>query len=287
MDRDRERDRDRGDRRFVRPKVSHVAEGAKTPSPTRRIELELELTCNRDDRFSNTYRPRSPRPRSPRGDSYRAGRSPPRRGLASADTYTPGSRSVRPRSRSPAFRRRSRSPRRDDNWRARPRSPPRRTYSPRRDEPRRDDSYRGDRGRSPRRDGYDSYARSPRPRERSPPPRDREASPARSRGVRSPVRTSRYEEPRSRINRYTPVYPVMILPANCYKPPSSLLTSTRHARLSPPLPISQTRSHRPSYRRHMAAQISVPSQTRIHIERSLWEGVRSDLTPFIAACYSP
>lgn len=159
---------------------------------------------NRDDRYSNTYRPRSPRPRSPpRGDTYRAGRSPPprrgsppRRGLASADTYTPGGRSARPRSRSPAFRRRSRSPvRRDDNWRARPRSPPRRNYSPRRDD------FRGDRARSPRRDAYDSYTRSPRPRERSPPPREREVSPARSRGVRSPVRSSRYEEPRSRVNR--------------------------------------------------------------------------------------
>ncbi|KAJ4362611.1 hypothetical protein N0V95_001416 [Ascochyta clinopodiicola] len=155
----------------------------------------------------------------PRVDSYRAGRSPPRRssppprrasppprraspprrGLASADTYTPGgnSRPSRPRTRSPAFRRRSRSPRRDDNWRARPRSPPRRNFSPRRDD------FRNDRPRSPlRRDGYDSYIRSPRPRDRSPPPRTREASPARSRGVRSPVRATRYDEPRSRINRY-------------------------------------------------------------------------------------
>ncbi|CAE7195372.1 hypothetical protein P3342_009865 [Pyrenophora teres f. teres] len=189
MDRDRERDRDR-----------------------------------RDDRYSNTYRPRSPgpRPRSPpRGDSYRA-RSPPprrgsppprrgspiRRGIASADTYVPGGRSSRPRSRSPAFRRRSRSPRRDDNWRARPRSPPRRAFSPRRDD------YRSERVRSPPRrdrdrDQYDSYTRSPRPRERSPLPRERDVSPARSRGVRSPVRPSRYEEPRSRVNspprRYSPV----------------------------------------------------------------------------------
>lgn len=169
-------------------------------------------TAGRDDRYSNTYRPRSPRPRSrsPRVDSYRARSparrssppprrgSPPRRGLASADTYTPGgnSRPARPRSRSPAFRRRSRSPRRDDNWRARPRSPPRRNFSPRRDD------YRNERARSPRRDGYDSYTRSPRPRDRSPPPRTREASPARSRGMRSPVRPSRYEEPRSRVNRY-------------------------------------------------------------------------------------
>lgn len=167
----------------------------------------------RDDRYSNTYRPRSPRPRSrsPRMDSYRAGRSPPRRssppprrgspprrGLASADTYTPGggSRPSRPRSRSPAFRRRSRSPRRDDNWRARPRSPPRRNFSPRRVD------YRSDRPRSPRREAYDSYTRSPRPRDRSPPPRTRDVSPARSRGVRSPVRSNRYDEPRSRINRY-------------------------------------------------------------------------------------
>lgn len=168
-----------------------------------RVVFAASNAPNRDDRFSNTYRPRSPRPRSPpRGDTYRAGRSPPprrgsppRRGLASADTYTPGGRSSRPRSRSPAFRRRSRSPRRDDNWRARPRSPPRRNFSPRRDD------FRGDRARSPRRDAYDSYTRSPRPRERSPPPREREASPARSRGVRSPVRPSRYDEPRSRVNR--------------------------------------------------------------------------------------
>ncbi|CAN9358729.1 unnamed protein product [Alternaria alternata] len=182
-----------------------------------------------DDRYSNTYRPRSPgpRPRSPRGDSYRA-RSPPprrsspprrvspiRRGIASADTYVPGGRSSRPRSRSPAFRRRSRSPRRDDNWRARPRSPPRRAFSPRRDEPRRDEPRRDDyRARSPPprrdRDQYDSYTRSPRPRERSPPPRERDVSPARSRGMRSPVRSSRYEEPRSRVNsppprRYSPL----------------------------------------------------------------------------------
>jgi hypothetical protein len=175
---------------------------------------DVQNRDTRDDRFSNTYRPRSPRPRSrsPRMDSYRAARSPPRRssppprrrspprglGLASADTYTPGggSRPPRPRSRSPAFRRRSRSPRRDDNWRARPRSPPRRNFSPRRID------YRNDRPRSPRREGYDSYTRSPRPRDRSPPPRAREASPARSRGVRSPVRPNRYDEPRSRIGRY-------------------------------------------------------------------------------------
>ena len=179
----------------------------------------------RDDRYSNTCRPRSPRPRSrsPRMDSYRAARSPPRRssppprrrspprglGLASADTYTPGggSRPPRPRSRSPAFRRRSRSPRRDDNWRARPRSPLRRNFSPRRVD------YRNDRPRSPRREGYDSYTRSPRPRDRSPPPRTREASPARSRGVRSPVRSNRYEEPRSRIGRYVASLLNMVLTA--------------------------------------------------------------------------
>ncbi|KAF2660854.1 hypothetical protein K491DRAFT_588378 [Lophiostoma macrostomum CBS 122681] len=157
----------------------------------------------RDDRYSNTYRPRSP---GPRIDSYRSTRerSPPRgRGVLAADTYTPGGRSSRPRSRSPAFRRRSRSPRRDDDrWRARPRSPPRRAYSPRREE------YRSDRARSPRREAYDSYTRSPRVRERSPPPREREVSPTRSRGMRSPPRNSRYEEPRSRVNspfrRYSP-----------------------------------------------------------------------------------
>lgn len=213
MDRDRERDRDR---RFVRPTPLYARQHSISATQcTHHAHLRQQLTKCRDDRYSNTYRPRSPRPRSrspgPRVDSYRAGRSPPRRssppprrgspprrGLASADTYTPGgaSRPSRPRSRSPVFRRRSRSPRRDDNWRARPRSPPRRNFSPRRDD------YRNDRARSPRRDGYDSYTRSPRPRDRSPPPRTREASPARSRGMRSPVRVSRYDEPRSRINRY-------------------------------------------------------------------------------------
>lgn len=149
----------------------------------------------RDDRYSNTYRPRSP---GPRIDSYRANRSPPRRGLTGADTYTPGGRLSRPRSRSPAFRRRSRSPRRDDDrWRARPRSPMRRAYSPRRDD-RRDD-YRSDRARSPPRREYDSYTRSPR-RGRSPPLR--ESSPARSRGIRSPPRHSRYDDSRSRARRY-------------------------------------------------------------------------------------
>ncbi|KAF2800493.1 hypothetical protein K505DRAFT_292731 [Melanomma pulvis-pyrius CBS 109.77] len=152
----------------------------------------------RDDRYSNTYRP-GERPRSPgpRIDSYRSARSPSRRAPLTADTYTPASRTARPRSRSPPFRRRSRSPRRDeDRYRARPRSPPRRAFSPRRDD------YRTDRARSPRRDAYDSYTtRSPRPRERSPPLRERLASPARSRGVRSPPpRPGRYEEPRSRAH---------------------------------------------------------------------------------------
>ncbi|KAF2734048.1 hypothetical protein EJ04DRAFT_256051 [Polyplosphaeria fusca] len=148
----------------------------------------------RDERYSNTYRPRSP---GPRIDSYRSNRSPPRRGLPAADTYTPG-RSARPRSRSP-FRRRSRSPRRerdDDRWTARPRSPPRREFSPRRDD------FRGTRGRSPRRGEYDSYTRSPRRRDRS-----RDLSPARSRGMRSPPR-GRYDESRSRAHspyrRYSP-----------------------------------------------------------------------------------
>ncbi|CAI6330198.1 unnamed protein product [Periconia digitata] len=156
----------------------------------------------RDDRFSNTYRPRSP---GPRIDSYRSNRSPPRRGLSGADTYTPGgSRASRPRSRSPAFRRRSRSPLRrdDDRWRARPRSPPRRGFSPRRDD------FRGDRARSPPRREYDSYTRSPRRDRSPPPPRERDLSPARSRGARSPRHIGRFEEPRSRAHspprRYTP-----------------------------------------------------------------------------------
>ncbi|KAF2491604.1 hypothetical protein BU16DRAFT_530082 [Lophium mytilinum] len=166
----------------------------------------------RDDRY--TYRPgRSPPPR----DSYRA-RSPPRRPLPVADTYVPGNRPARPRSRSPGFRRRSRSPPRGESWRARPRSPMRRAYSPRRDD------YRNDnRGRSPRRE-YESYGRSPRPvRERSPLPlkRPRDISPARSRGMRSPPPAKReriesppargrYEEPRSRAA--TP-------PRRAYSPP--------------------------------------------------------------------
>ncbi|RMZ67198.1 dna-directed rna polymerase iii subunit rpc2 [Pyrenophora seminiperda CCB06] len=212
--------------------MAHSTHDTTRPAPTissisqsARMDRDRERDRDRrDDRYSNTYRPRSPgpRPRSPpRGDSYRA-RSPPprrgsppprrgspiRRGIASADTYVPGGRSSRPRSRSPAFRRRSRSPRRDDNWRARPRSPPRRAFSPRRDD------YRSERARSPRRDRdrdrdqYDSYTRSPRPRERSPLPRERDVSPTRSRGVRSPIRPNRYEEPRSRVNspprRYSP-----------------------------------------------------------------------------------
>jgi hypothetical protein len=154
----------------------------------------------RDDRFSNTYRPRSP---GPLIDSYRARSPPPRRGLSGADTYTPGGRSSRPRSRSPPYRRRSRSPRRDDDrWRARPRSPPRRAYSPRRDDRRGD--FRDDRARSPPRRQYDSYTRSPR-RDRTPPPRERDPSPTRSRGARSPPRQSRYDEPRPRAQRYATV----------------------------------------------------------------------------------
>ncbi|KAF2182701.1 hypothetical protein K469DRAFT_728332 [Zopfia rhizophila CBS 207.26] len=192
MDRDRERDRDR-----------------------------------RDDRYSNMYRPRSP---GPRIDSYRSTRSPPRRGPLAADTYTPASRAVRPRSRSPTFRRRSRSPRRDDadRWRARPRSPPRRAYSPRRDD------YRSDRGRSPRRDGYDSYTRSPRPRDRSPLPRERELSPARSRGMRSPPRVKRESPPRS----------------SRYEESRSRAHSPYRRPYSPPRDTREYRRHSPSPRRN-------------------------------------
>lgn len=248
MDRDRERDRDR---RFVKPTPPYasqhnIADCYTVHAPcTCTTATDAQNRDTRDDRFSNTYRPRSPRPRSrsPRMDSYRAGRSPPRRssppprrrspprglGLASADTYTPGggSRPPRPRSRSPAFRRRSRSPRRDDNWRARPRSPPRRNFSPRRAD------YRNDRPRSPRREGYDSYTRSPRPRDRSPPPRAREASPARSRGVRSPVRANRYEEPRSRIGRYVATLSLLSVV-------SAALTAAVHdgPRLLPATPVT-------------------------------------------------
>ncbi|KAF2640604.1 hypothetical protein P280DRAFT_451408 [Massarina eburnea CBS 473.64] len=210
MDRDRDRDRDR-ERRFAAPfPLPSTLPSDSLPARDDLCPISYFPAANmedRDDRFSNTYRPRSP---GPRIDSYRANRSPPpRRGLSGADTYTPGGRASRPRSRSPSFRRRSRSPRRDDRrdddrWRARPRSPPRRAYSPRREE------FRNDRARSPPRREYDSYTRSPR-RERSPPPRERERelSPARSRGARSPRRSSRYEEPRSRAQspprRYSPV----------------------------------------------------------------------------------
>lgn len=158
-----------------------------------------------------SYRPgRSP---PPRVDSFR-NRSPPRR-PPPADFYIPTSgRPVRPRSRSPPFRRRSRSPRgfrNGDNgaWRERQRSPPRRAFSPR------GDDYR--RPRSPVRDTRgDRYGRSPpRPvRERSPLPlkRSREVSPAGSRGMRSPPPMKRerlvspprrYEQPRSRAQRYS------------------------------------------------------------------------------------
>ncbi|KAK7524780.1 hypothetical protein IWZ03DRAFT_33114 [Phyllosticta citriasiana] len=190
---DRERDRDR------RPGGERYAPGA------------------------STYRPgRSPPPR----DSYRSTRSPPRR-PPPADTYVPASsRMARPRSRSPAFRRRSRSPRggymrpESDTWR-RPRSPPRREYSPRREfspRPGRFDDRRDTRPRSPPRefisDRYDRRS-PPRIRERSPPPlkRSRDVSPVGSRGrspppakrerlASPPLRASRYEEPRPRA--YSP-----------------------------------------------------------------------------------
>lgn len=209
--------RDHGQGQRPRPQVCRARLLMSTPATSYAAQsfaqsswdVWLKLTCYRDDRFPNTYRPRSPA--APRIDSYRSTRSPARnrspvrnrsprgsRGVLAADTYTPGGRASRPRSRSPVFRRRSRSPRRDDDrWRARPRSPPRRGFSPRRDD------YRGGRGRSPRRDEYDSYTRSPRVRERSPlPPRERDPSPAHSRGMRSPLRASRYEAPRSRAHRY-------------------------------------------------------------------------------------
>lgn len=135
-----------------------------------------------------------------RGESYRPGgsrRSPPPR-VPPSDSYIPSSRAGRPRSRSPdSYRRRSRSPRRDGgSWRERARSPPRRAYSP----PRADTYRRDARDRSPRRERYDDrerYPRSPPRRERTPLRRSRDASPAGSRGLRSPPR-SRYDEPKSR-----------------------------------------------------------------------------------------
>ena len=229
MDRERERDRERGDRGRDRRLVQDVPVSLPTSisvdqlsARTRSLSVSERGSPSvdrprRDDRYSNTYRPRSP---PPRADTYRHARSPPRSRLMGADTYTPGGRAGgRPRSRSPAYRRRSRSPRRDDRdgWRARPRSPPRRAFSPRRD-----DFRERERPRSPRRD-YDSYTtRSPRPCERSPPSRirDREPSPARSPPPRvrrtSPmIRDGRFDEPqtRSRPHRYV-IYTISTLHAH-------------------------------------------------------------------------
>ena len=158
----------------------------------------------RDSSVERLGRGESYRPRSPRGvaDSYR-------RAPSAADTYVP--RAPRPRSRSPTiFRRRSRSrsPRgdryrdddrytsKDDRYRERdrnddrPRSPPRRGYTPR------DDHRREPRARSPVRE---RYAHSP-PRRQPMAPRRRDQSPAsRNRDYRSPPpKRERDESPSNR-----------------------------------------------------------------------------------------
>ncbi|KAL9036634.1 MAG: hypothetical protein Q9180_004187 [Flavoplaca navasiana] len=144
----------------------------------------------------DTYRPSDRAQRSPvRTDSYRGNRSPPRRARTppqyAVDSYAPGARGGRPRSRSP--RRRSRSPAtrgrfEGGGYRARPRSPPPRTFSPRRD------SY----ARSPPR--ARRYSRSPPARARSPPPVRRDA-PVDSRRPRSPYRGRPASPPRERYER--------------------------------------------------------------------------------------
>ncbi|KAK8258044.1 hypothetical protein IWZ00DRAFT_32662 [Phyllosticta capitalensis] len=229
---DRERDRDR------RPGGERYAPGA------------------------STYRPgRSSPPR----DSYRSTRSPPpRRPPPAADTYVPASsRIARPRSRSPSFRRRSRSPRGgymrpdSDTWR-RPRSPPRREYSPRHEfspRPGRYDERRDARPRSPPRefisDRYDRRS-PPRIRERSPPPlkRSRDVSPVGSRGrspppakrerLASPLpRASRYEEPRPRAYRYNRMP---------WGGPDRLSTYTEHSPPRRPFSPPRERNYRPRSR---------------------------------------
>jgi hypothetical protein len=173
-------DRDR-DRRFVYPKTDAPQESHHQVHPA----LTFERRFAERDRYSrdDSYRPGAPR------DSYRARPAP-----SAADSYVPGGRS-RPRSPTPprnrdTFRQRSRSPR-DDRYRGgyrersreRPRSPPRRNYSPRRE----DDRYRA---RSPLRGQDSRYVPSPRreTRDRSPPPpkRSRDASPMGRRDARSP-----------------------------------------------------------------------------------------------------
>jgi hypothetical protein len=169
-------------------------------------EITLKSRFSDRDRYAprdDTYRPGPPR------DSYR-GRGPP-----PADSYIP-STSVRARARSrtpplrggggDSYRRRSRTPPRDDrftdSYRSRPRersrSPPRRGYSPRRE----DDRYRA---RSPAR-GDSRYVPSPRrDRDRSPPPKrnSRDASLDR-RDARSPPpkRERLASPPRGRYARY-------------------------------------------------------------------------------------
>ncbi|KAK5017017.1 hypothetical protein LTR16_002407 [Cryomyces antarcticus] len=164
------------------------------------------------DGRGQSYRPgasgRSPPPRP--GDSYRAARSPPR-GPPLVDSYAPGKLSARPRSRSPPpFRRRSRSPgpsfrggRDNGGWRGRPRSPPRRDFSP----PRGEGFRRDVRQRSPPAQDFRT-ARSPPPRarERSPLPlkRSREVSPVGSRGRRSPPPAKRERLASPPRGRYDP-----------------------------------------------------------------------------------
>jgi hypothetical protein len=150
----------------------------------RERERDYDRDRDRDRDRNDGYHPAR---RSPPRDNYpRGGAAPP----SNSDSYIPGPRPPRRRSRSPApYRRRSRSPvARENNWRDRERQvSPRRGYSPRRiddrrvfrEDERRDNRYHRS---EPVRDTR--YVRSPR-RERSPSPvhqkRGREYSPERNR----------------------------------------------------------------------------------------------------------
>ncbi|KAF2840302.1 hypothetical protein M501DRAFT_1002628 [Patellaria atrata CBS 101060] len=195
------------------------------------------------------------------GESYRPARSPPRRPPPPAgDTYVPDSRRApRTRSRSPEYRRRSRSPPRNlyrdtGTYRARERSPPpRREFSPRREDYRGTyrNEYREGRGRSPIRETR--YARSPvRTRERSPvaPPlkRSRDVSPVGSRGMRSPAPSKRERHVSPRRARYVDDTYGSRPASRAHSPRRPGYTPSYDGRRSPPLetaPAFRPRSRSP------------------------------------------